>query len=70
MLKDTFFSKHQLEVVTEKLSCYTIRRCLMDKTRFNIYGIDREGSLLFLMQDDLDFEEAAELVEILNNPTK
>jgi len=69
MPKENLFSKHQLEVITEKLYCYTIRRCVMDKTRFNIYGIDREGSLLFLMQDDLSFEEAAELVEILNNPS-
>jgi len=45
---------------------YTITRSPTSFQKFNVVAVDRKGELLATVQVDLDFENAALMVEILN----
>lgn len=45
---------------------YTITRSPTSFQKFNVVAVDRKGELLATVQVDLDFEDAAMMVEALN----
>jgi len=45
---------------------YTITRSPTSFQKFNVVAVDRKGDLLATVQVDLDFEDAAMMVETLN----
>jgi len=48
---------------------YTITRSPTSFQKFNVVAVDRKGELLATVQVDLDFEDAAMMVETLNGDT-
>lgn len=48
---------------------YTITRSPTSFQKFNVVAVDRKGELLATVQVDLDFEDAAIMVEALNGDT-
>ena len=46
---------------------YTITRSPTSFQKFNVVAVDRKGELLATVQVDLDFEDAAMMVEALND---
>lgn len=49
---------------------YTITRSPTSFQKFNVVAVDRKGELLATVQVDLDFEEAAMMVEALNGDSE
>ena len=55
---------------TRYIHAYTITRSPTSFQRFNVVAVDRKGELLATVQVDLDFEDAAMMVEALNGDTE
>jgi hypothetical protein len=49
---------------------FTITRSPTSFQKFNVVAVDRKGELLATVQVDLDFEDAAMMVEALNGDTE
>ena len=54
---------------TMYVHAYTITRSPTSFQKFNVVAVDRKGELLATVQVDLDFEDAAIMVEALNGDT-
>ena len=54
---------------TMYVHAYTITRSPTSFQKFNVVAVDRKGELLATVQVDLDFEDAAMMVEALNGDT-
>ena len=49
---------------------YAVTRSPSSFQKFNVVAVDRKGELLATVQVDLDFEDAALMVETLNGDTQ
>lgn len=54
---------------TRHIHAYTITRSPTSFQKFNVVAVDRKGELMATVQVDLDFEDAAMMVETLNGDT-
>lgn len=59
-------SVQSLQSDTMYVHAYNITRSLTSFQKFNVVVVDRKGELLATVQVDLDFEDAAIMVETLN----
>ena len=48
---------------------YTVTRSPTSFQRFNVVAVDKRGELLATVKVDLEFEDAAMMVEVLNGET-
>lgn len=55
-----------IQIPPELIAGYILLRSPMDKFKFNVYGVDSEGDLLFCAASDLTFEKASAMVEVVN----
>lgn len=59
----------QSTIPASTVHAYTITRSPTSFQKFNVVAVDCKGELLATVQVDLDFEDAALMVETLNGDT-
>ena len=55
-----------IQIPPELIAGYILLRSPTDKFKFNVYGVDSEGDLLFCAASDLPFDKASAMVEVVN----
>ena len=56
----------QSTIPVSSVHAYTITRSPTSFQRFNVVAVDKRGELLATVKVDLEFEDAAMMVEVLN----
>ena len=58
----------QIEIVQDKIHGYTLRRSLSSPRLLDVVAMNNKSEMLTVVESDLDFDEAMQLVEALNTP--
>lgn len=59
-----------IEVLDDKVAGYTLRRSVSSTFLLNIVAMNDKGEMLAVVESDVEFDKAMQLVDQLNNPVK
>lgn len=59
-----------IEVLDDKVAGYTLRRSVSSPFLLNIVAMSDKGEMLAVVESDVEFDKAMQLVDQLNNPVK
>lgn len=62
----TQFGESTQTIEPSEICAYTLRRAISSPRMMNVVAVDKEGELLFVLESDMEFDDAAELVEKKN----
>ena len=55
-----------IQIPPELIAGYILLRSPTDKFKFNVFAVSEDGEYLFCVANDLDFEKASAMVEVVN----
>lgn len=58
----------EIEIVNDAIAGYTLRRSLSSPRLLDVVAINAKGEMLTVVESDVDFDKAMQLVEALNAP--
>lgn len=56
------------EVINDTITAYTLRRSLSSPRLLDVVAMNAKGEMLTVVESDVDFDKAMQLVEALNTP--
>lgn len=58
------------KIINKEIFAYTLRRSILSKQLMNVVAVDKKGELLAVVEVDLPFDSAVEIVDTLNADLK